>query len=101
MTYPALFIASFALGACATVPADDGRGDYPVREPVSDCVDGEAQAHVGQRASSEIGQHLLTITGARVLRWVPPDTVVTMDYRADRLTVSYDRNMVITRISCG
>jgi hypothetical protein len=43
----------------------------------------------------------LTLTGAKVLRWVPPRTAVTMDFRADRLTVSYDDNMTIDRISCG
>ncbi|HMO68727.1 MAG TPA: I78 family peptidase inhibitor, partial [Novosphingobium sp.] len=40
-------------------------------------------------------------TGARTLRWMPPRTAVTMDYRADRLTVSYDDNRIIERISCG
>jgi hypothetical protein len=34
------------------------------------------------------------------LRWVPPRTAVTMDYRPDRLTVSYDDAMVITKVSC-
>jgi hypothetical protein len=36
-----------------------------------------------------------------VLRWGPPDSAMTMDFRADRLTVSYDANMVVTGVKCG
>ncbi len=58
------------------------------------------QAFVGQKANAETGTQLLAATGARQLRWVPPRTAVTMDFRPDRLTVSYDDDMVITQVSC-
>lgn len=48
-----------------------------------------------------MGGQLLEETAARRIRWVPPGTAVTMDYQPDRLTVSYDENYVIERISCG
>lgn len=53
------------------------------------------------KATGELGREMLAATGARVLRWAPPRTAVTMDFRGDRLTVSYDDDYVITRVSCG
>lgn len=84
------------LGACATTAEEP-----PVRELPGECNAAGAQDRLGQRATAELGSTLLRLTGARVLRWVPPRTAVTMDFRANRLTVSYDDNMVIERISCG
>ena len=92
-------LALVPLAACAAVPPD---AEEPMRRmPEGDCSAEAAQRFVGQRATAEVGAQLLGVTGARVLRWVPPRTAVTMDYRADRLTVSYDDNYVIERVSCG
>ena len=94
-----LLFALVPLAACAAVPPEDGEPLRPL--PEGECSADEAQRFIGQRATSEVGTELLRATGARVLRWVPPRTAVTMDYRADRLTVSYDDNYVIERVSCG
>jgi len=79
----------------------DADGDPPAREPAGECDASAVQDHVGHRASAEAGATLLRLTGARTLRWVPPRTAVTMDFRPDRLTVTYDDNMIIERITCG
>ncbi|MGC1270205.1 MAG: I78 family peptidase inhibitor [Croceibacterium sp.] len=88
------------LSACATTapppPAPIGSDADAVQ-----CDAAPAQSHIGHKASVASGTELMRITHARTLRWVPPRTAVTMDFRADRLTVSYDDNMVIERISCG
>lgn len=73
----------------------------PVRPPVGECDASGAQDMIGQRATAEMGARLLERTGAATLRWVPPRTAITMDFRPDRLTVSYDDNYIIERISCG
>lgn len=90
---------ALALSACATtVDAPPER----VRVGADGTCDADtAQALLGQAATSAVGAELLTMTGARQLRWVPPRTVVTADYRPDRLTVSYDDDMTIERIGCG
>lgn len=99
MKTPFLMVATaVVLTACATVPAD---GEPPSRAPTGECDASGVQDHVGHTASAQSGATLLRLTGARTLRWVPPRTAVTMDFRPDRLTVSYDDNMVIERISCG
>jgi hypothetical protein len=36
-----------------------------------------------------------------VLRWSPPNTFLTMDYRENRVTVWLDENKKITKIRCG
>jgi len=87
--------------ACTTTPPLEPQ--YQEREAGADypCDASGLQDHIGHKASAKSGAVLLELSGARVLRWVPPRTAVTMDYRPDRLTVSYDDDMVITRISCG
>jgi hypothetical protein len=36
-----------------------------------------------------------------VLRWAPPGYMMTMDFRADRVTVKLDEGYKITGINCG
>ncbi len=69
--------------------------------PEGACNADAMQMHVGHKASAASGAELLRLSGAKTLRWVPPRSAVTMDYRADRLTVSYDDDYTIVRISCG
>jgi len=88
------------LTGCTTAPVPAQPGPV-VAAPDAACNAAPAQQHLGHRATADMGADLLRLTGARVLRWVPPRTAVTMDFRADRLTVSYDDNQTITRISCG
>lgn len=90
--------ASLALAACSTQtpPA----AEMPAM-PEGTCKAEPAQGLAGQKASAATGAELLRLTGARTLRWVPPRSAVTMDYRADRLTVGYDDDYTINRISCG
>ena len=87
------------LAACATTP----EGMDPAEAPAAParCDAAAVQSLIGQRATAELGARLLAASGARQLRWGPPDSAMTMDYREDRLNVFYDRAMVIERITCG
>lgn len=40
-------------------------------------------------------------TGSKALRWIPPRSAVTMDFRSDRLNIAYDDDMIITMVNCG
>lgn len=95
-----LAVLALLLTSCATAPAEADR-PLPVREPAGECDASLVQDHLGHRATAESGATLLRLTGATVLRWVPPRTAVTMDFRPDRLTVSYNDEMIIERITCG
>jgi hypothetical protein len=88
---------ALALAACTAAPA----APPETAEPDAAACNREAgEAFIGQKVTAETGTQLLAATGARQLRWVPPRTAVTMDFRPDRLTVSYDDDMVITQVSC-
>ncbi len=95
---------AIALASCATTPplagAPDEAGDL-ADFTLGQCDAAAARALIGQAASPELGRRLLAATGARQLRWAPPRSALTMDYRTDRLTVEYDETMLITRVSCG
>lgn len=92
-----------ALGLAGCVGQSDSRSaDAPRGEPLEgECDAAPAQSMIGQQATAEAGQRLMAFTGARELRWAPPDSALTMDFRPDRLTVSYDRSLRIERITCG
>lgn len=92
-----------ALPGCATQQASgEARpgGDAPTPAAVA-CRPEGLEKFVGQTASAASGAQMLAASGARTLRWAGPGMAVTMDYRPDRLTVVYDREMRITRLSCG
>lgn len=52
-------------------------------------------------ATGETGARILSASKAKTLRWGPPNSAWTMDYRDDRVNVRYDASMVITGITCG
>jgi hypothetical protein len=93
-----LLAASALLTACTTAPA----------EPV---VHGETSGHeckadgtdhfLGQPGNSETGAAILRATNAATLRWAPPGYALTMDFRADRVTVALGDDYKITKINCG
>jgi len=93
-----LIAAPVLLAGCAsTIDVTE-----PVRvRPEGQCDATGTQGWIGRVATSEMGAELLAATGARQLRWMPPRTASTMDFRPDRLTVSYDDTMTIDRIGCG
>jgi hypothetical protein len=91
-------IAIAVLPACAATTS----GTSPVANAGAGKCSVEAlQSYVGQKVSADIGAELLAKSGARTLRWGPPRTAMTMDYREDRLNIAYDDSMVIERINCG
>ncbi len=85
-----------ALSGCATTnttAAGGGGGGKCVAEP--------AQRFVGEMADVAHGQAIKRVTGAELLRWAPPRSALTMDFREERVTVAYDDAMTITMITCG
>ncbi len=102
MNWMPLVAAGGLMIMCGGCSASNGTDAHPSPPPM------EAQCHaegldqfIGQKATAETGAAMLKASGARTLRWGGPGMAMTMDYRADRLTVSYDRDMIIERASCG
>ncbi|MCB2013746.1 MAG: I78 family peptidase inhibitor [Sphingobium sp.] len=94
-----LFGAATGLAACTPAVSSSEPATRADNDAI--CSNDALAAFVGQKASVETGSAMLAASGAKTLRWAPPRSAMTMDYRPDRLTVSYDDDMVIIRASCG
>jgi hypothetical protein len=93
-----LTIAALVAGCTTTPPLADEAP--PVHDIKGTCQREKGQRFVGLKATAELGRDMLAATGAKLLRWVPPRTAVTMDFNPSRLTVSYDDDFMITTVSC-
>lgn len=92
-------LTALPLAACTTANAD---GEAPPAPPAGGgCDAAPAQYHIGHDATAQMGAAILKDSGAATLRWGPPNSVWTMEYRADRVNVKYDENSKITEITCG
>jgi len=93
-----LLVAPALLAACSTAPAE------PVvhgQTPGHTCTADGTDHFLGQAGNSETGAAILRATHAAVLRWAPPGYMLTMDFRADRVTVTLGPDYKITKINCG
>ncbi len=85
--------------ACAAVPPEVGpavpdAGDYRCNvEPLSELI--------GRPASQDLGAEALRLSHSRVLRWIRPGDVVTMDYSESRLNIHLDGQGRVERFNCG
>jgi hypothetical protein len=91
--------------ACAAVPPEGAPSDEPPpREAgVSEyrCRAEGLDDLVGRTATPALGSEALRRSGARVLRWIRPGDVVTMDYSLERLNISLGAQNRVERFHCG
>jgi outer membrane lipoprotein SlyB len=85
-------VATLALAGCAQMPAP---------QSVATCSADAASALIGQPFTDARAADAVTSIGARQFRRIAPGTIVTMDYRVDRLNIDTDDQGVITRLHCG
>lgn len=93
--------AAIGLAGCATTGDDASPGQTGASPMAMTCDAGPAQYHIGHDATQAMGTAVLKDSGARTLRWGPPNSAWTMDYREDRVNVRYDAGMKIVEITCG
>ena len=93
-----ILFAPALLTACSTAPAQ-----IPVHgeTPGHTCKVEGTERFIGQIRSDQVGNEIKRVSNAAVLRWAPPGVMLTMDYRADRVTVWIDPASKITQIKCG
>lgn len=107
-----VLMAILPLAACASAqPTQQDRDPMPPAKQDSDptppaLADGPCRTEgldrfIGQQADEATGAAMLKASGARTLRWGGPGMAMTMDFRPDRLTVSYDEAKRITEARCG
>jgi hypothetical protein len=88
-----LALAALATAGCATAPPAEAGG--------SGCDAVKAQKLIGRMKSAEAGADALRLSGAKALRWIAPGSMVTMDYREDRLNLRTDPAGKIVKVDCG
>jgi hypothetical protein len=88
--YLLALIAVPLLAACTSVP-----------EQPAMCDAAPAQSHLGKPYSEALGKQLQELTGATILRAVHEGDPVTEDYRPERLTVVWNDDGKIIKMSCG
>jgi hypothetical protein len=95
-------LISALLAACSTAAAPPP-ADPPIHgeTPGHTCTTDGTSQFVGKSRSDAIGAEIKRVSNAAVLRWAPPGVMLTMDYRADRVTVWLDPSNTITQIKCG
>ena len=90
-------LSAIPLAACMVTPSGQpGTGD-----PVGSCRNEGLSQFIGQPASQDLGARMLRESGARILRWVPKGGIITMEFSADRLTVSLDGSNRVETARCG
>jgi hypothetical protein len=90
--------ATALLAACSTAPAQPpAHGEAPGHE----CQAAGLERFVGQAVTSETGAEILRVSRAARIRWVQPGQMVTMEFRADRVTVHLAAGNRIERVNCG
>lgn len=105
---PMPLVAALALSACAgygeAMPPDppEKPAEEPIaRAPQGGCDAALVQSFVGAAVSADTGAQIIAQSGAARLRWLAPDSAMTMDYRPDRVNVFFDSSRMIERITCG
>jgi hypothetical protein len=87
---------------CNSACAQPLRGT-PIRgeTPGHTCQTAGTDRFIGKAASKMMGAAIKDVSKAAVLRWAPPYTMLSMEFRADRVNVYFDEHKRITKINCG
>ena len=99
MLKPLTLVGTLLLAGCAA----SAQSPYPHRSGAESfvCRNTGLERFVGRQATQQLGREMLTSTGAKVLRWVSPGQMVTMEFRSDRLTIHIDGQGRVQRAACG
>lgn len=89
-------IAALALtGACAPQ-------ERPAPNPPGiECDANKVQDLVGKPRSAALEAEAKRLSGANVVRWLEPNAIVTMEFRADRLNLHLGTDGKIGSARCG
>ncbi|TYC90728.1 I78 family peptidase inhibitor [Novosphingobium sp. BW1] len=70
-------------------------------EPEALCGVELFERHVGEDATEALLASIREARGKKPMRVLPPGSVMTMDFRQDRLNVLTDEDNIITTMRCG
>ncbi|QGN53370.1 I78 family peptidase inhibitor [Novosphingobium sp. Gsoil 351] len=73
----------------------------PANASPSACGADKAAKFVGKVATPDVRAQTIETVGHNRIRWIGPDTAVTMDFSEGRLNMALDANNRITGAKCG
>lgn len=88
------------LAGCAARPGDPPDPNIP-GPAYKQCDAAPAAQNVGKMADPALVEAARRASGAAIARTLTPGTMVTMEYRPDRLNVVVDDRGRVTAIRCG
>lgn len=95
-----LFTAALLAGCAGKSAPAEVPAAQAVNTP-SGCTSSAARFVVGQKASPQLLEQARVKSGAFNVRLLKPDTIVTLEYRSDRLNINADDTSTITSVNCG
>lgn len=96
----ALITGLLPLAACATaVPGSP----YPDQSSADRhfCRNTMLEQFKGRPASAQLSNEVIRASGSKTLQWIAHGTMVTMEFRADRVRIWLDEQNRVTRANCG
>ncbi len=88
--------------------AQPPKKELPHNEPAvtaeivdADCGADKVRAYVGKEATPALRAEVAAKSGAKSIRWLTPDAMITMDLRHDRLNAHLGMNGKIGSFRCG
>lgn len=104
MTLPAKsFVASsllaIALGACTGAQPEASLPAPPTAEGPG-CGADQLGSYIGRKATDDVVAAIQAWRGQSPVRVLKPGSIMTMDYRPDRLNIEVDAQGTITRFRC-
>jgi len=97
----AAIVAGTWLAGCTQTVSEGGQA-VPDAAPIAPlaCNVSRAEAFVGKPADA-VAEDARLAAGAKNIRVIRPGTMVTMDYRGDRLNLKTDDAGAVVSVSCG
>ena len=89
-----LVVAAMLTSGCATTPPAEAGGG-------GKCDSAKAQTLIGRARSAKVSAEALRLSGATALRWIAPGTMVTMDYRENRVNLRVDSAGKVVKVDSG
>ena len=84
-------------------PANPANSEPAVNAEIvdADCGADKVRAYVGKEATQALRAEVAAKSGAKSIRWLTPDAMITMDLRHDRLNAHLGMNGKIGSFRCG
>lgn len=85
----------------ASGPPPQRPGDVAPNPAGGTCDASGGQPFIGRTATLDVGRAILSATHAKLLRWQWPGMMMTMEFSAERVNVSYADDLAILAVTCG